>query len=195
MSNIYEKVTNNFFLVHTFGNEDDFARMVIPDESETQNAPGRNAQLRRHRHSCWLLRGEINPVRRPGLPRVKGVKGVRPKKGLQKTLKAECVPVPRWQVPPTPPAHRPRLTIHNPVTMTAKRKRKSQMLFSVNLMTFMCAETRDQAFKMATGLPIQFCLDARMFRCSVVTVCTALTAVWRPLRCVCHCLPWPGQLA
>lgn len=107
MSNIYEKVTSNFFLVHTFGNEDDFARMVIPDESETQNAPGRNAQLRRHRHSCWLLRGEINPVRRPGLPRVKGVKGVRPKKGLQKTLKAECVPVPRWQVPPL---HQP--TVH-----------------------------------------------------------------------------------
>lgn len=167
MSNIYEKVTNNFFLVHTFGNEDDFARMVFPDESETQNAPGRNAQLRRHRHSCWLLRGEINPVRRPGLPRVKGVKGVRPKKGLQKTLKAECVPVPRWQVPPTPTAHRPRLTIHNPVTMTAKRKRKAKCCFQW-IWWLLCAPRQEiRRLRWPRGCPFSFvwmlgCSDAQL---------------------------------
>jgi len=52
------------------------------------------------------------------------------------------------------------------------------MLFSVNLMTFMCAETRDQAFKMATGLPI-WLFGVWLFGCSAltVTVCTAFTVV------------------
>jgi len=75
------------------------------------------------------------------------------------------------------------------------------MLFSVNLMTFMCAETRDQAFKMATGLPI-WLFGVWLFGCSVVRL---LLLLFVPLLLLFDdrldvfaivCLVrWPGQLA